>query len=659
MRVYSGTIGAAALFWGLETGRLPIGVLLALLAEGGIIIRRRYSFSVTDFIRVSDICSLLFVAAVALILFNDGFGFLRVVTGWLPVIISPLLLAQAYSTGNVVIIGTWLARKKVHRYKPFDIRPFFILLCLFAAACGNTRSPFFLPLAAVILLLLFYANRGRYTVQPLFIVIAVILIVVSLPFAGGIDRAERYLSWRVTRYVYHHMYGEYTDPFLSSINFGDTGKLKESGKIVVRLRPTSPKGVIPERLRMAEYSLYSNGKWLENSAKFERLQFFDTESWLLAGKRGSGDAGSVILEYELPRKKGAIPVPYGGTRLWSTTIYELEQNRAGSLHVREGADVVTYRIRYEKKLVQAGAPPEQHLLQLPPEEKYFLDALAPTLDAEDTVAKIEKVREYFADGFSYSLQLVGKGEYSTPLGNFVMHEKSGFCEYYATATALLLRRLGVPARYVVGYLVTERGFWKDTAVVRDRHAHAWVEAYYNGGWQVVDTTPSQWVQMDAEKASVFEPVRDFFSFLLHKIRVYRIGGGVDYTIPFSILVVCLTAFLAIRIYRRMRMEKAEGAAGGEVYRTFPRVNSSLTPVIDFLQECAALAPMGDACLYADAAARACAWPCFDCREFAELYRLHLKKRFDPLGLTAREEALLETAGGKYADAVQGMKSVAR
>jgi len=68
----------------------------------------------------------------------------------------------------------------------------------------------------------------------------------------------------------------------------------------------------------------------------------------------------------------------------------------------------------------------------------------------------------------------------TPLENFLHKTSAGHCEYFATATLLLLRTVGIPARYTVGYVVSDL-----EQIYLERHAHAYVE----GQWQEVDTTP--------------------------------------------------------------------------------------------------------------------------------------------------------------------------
>jgi len=73
---------------------------------------------------------------------------------------------------------------------------------------------------------------------------------------------------------------------------------------------------------------------------------------------------------------------------------------------------------------------------------------------------------------------------------FVFALDSGYCVYFATAMAVMLRTQGVPARYVVGYSPGEQvadGEW----LLRGLHSHAWVEVYFDGiGWVTFDPTPA-------------------------------------------------------------------------------------------------------------------------------------------------------------------------
>ncbi|HZT45069.1 MAG TPA: transglutaminaseTgpA domain-containing protein [Gaiellaceae bacterium] len=80
---------------------------------------------------------------------------------------------------------------------------------------------------------------------------------------------------------------------------------------------------------------------------------------------------------------------------------------------------------------------------------------------------------------------------TAPLVGFVTQTRSGYCQHFAGAMALMLRYLGVPARVAVGFSSgtydDARGVWR----VTDRDAHAWVEVWFRGyGWLPFDPTPA-------------------------------------------------------------------------------------------------------------------------------------------------------------------------
>ncbi len=78
-----------------------------------------------------------------------------------------------------------------------------------------------------------------------------------------------------------------------------------------------------------------------------------------------------------------------------------------------------------------------------------------------------------------------------PLGSFLAGVPA-HCEYFASALALGLRALGIPARVVGGFLGAERSPWGDVWIIRDARAHLWTEAYFAGqGWVSLDATPAE------------------------------------------------------------------------------------------------------------------------------------------------------------------------
>ncbi|MFT4713551.1 MAG: hypothetical protein ACI8W1_002040, partial [Candidatus Azotimanducaceae bacterium] len=149
----------------------------------------------------------------------------------------------------------------------------------------------------------------------------------------------------------------------------------------------------------------------------------------------------------------------------------------------------------------------------------------------------------------YRYSLYQKAAPGDALEEFLLNSKAGHCEYFASATVLMLRELGIPARYVVGFAVQEYEPFLDMFVVRQRHAHAWAQAYIDGKWQVVDTTPSIWAQNEADEASFLRPVIDLFSNSTFAFQIWWNDQNIeDYETELYLLGSILGLFLLWRIF---------------------------------------------------------------------------------------------------------------
>ncbi|WP_207642389.1 transglutaminase-like domain-containing protein [Pseudobacteroides cellulosolvens] len=97
--------------------------------------------------------------------------------------------------------------------------------------------------------------------------------------------------------------------------------------------------------------------------------------------------------------------------------------------------------------------------------------------------KVKAIETYLSDNYKYTLT-----PDDTPSGRdfvdyFLFDLKKGYCTYYATSMVVMLRSLGIPARYVEGYIVTSGSKKGNEYHVTNEKAHAWVEAYFEGfGW---------------------------------------------------------------------------------------------------------------------------------------------------------------------------------
>lgn len=101
-----------------------------------------------------------------------------------------------------------------------------------------------------------------------------------------------------------------------------------------------------------------------------------------------------------------------------------------------------------------------------------------------------RIEQYLRSNFSYSLT-PPQTRYHSPYAAFLFATKTGYCQHFAGAMALLLRYNGIPARVAVGFTTGEL-VGKDTFVVSRTNAHAWVEVYFPGvGWVPFDPTPGR------------------------------------------------------------------------------------------------------------------------------------------------------------------------
>jgi transglutaminase-like putative cysteine protease len=102
---------------------------------------------------------------------------------------------------------------------------------------------------------------------------------------------------------------------------------------------------------------------------------------------------------------------------------------------------------------------------------------------------VQSVLRYLGgDAFSYTESPSRAAE---NLDGFLFDAKSGYCQQYSGAMALLLRMGGVPARVSTGFTTGLLDRKAGEYVVRDFDAHSWVEVWYSGfGWVTFDPTPA-------------------------------------------------------------------------------------------------------------------------------------------------------------------------
>jgi len=105
----------------------------------------------------------------------------------------------------------------------------------------------------------------------------------------------------------------------------------------------------------------------------------------------------------------------------------------------------------------------------------------------DDQSIINEMLGMFRRNFVYTLEPPLLGEH--PVDEFLFSTRTGFCEHYASAFAVVMRAAGIPTRIVTGYQGGEVNALGNYLIVRQADAHAWTEVWLNGrGWVRVDPT---------------------------------------------------------------------------------------------------------------------------------------------------------------------------
>ena len=110
----------------------------------------------------------------------------------------------------------------------------------------------------------------------------------------------------------------------------------------------------------------------------------------------------------------------------------------------------------------------------------------------DNPYDIAKALERHLRGYKYNDQIPGPKPGQDGIDYFLFEEQQGYCNYYASSMAIMLRHLGIPARLSVGYATGEQQPQTGLYRLRNNDAHVWVEVYFpKYGWIEFEPTAAE------------------------------------------------------------------------------------------------------------------------------------------------------------------------
>ncbi|HTY88437.1 MAG TPA: transglutaminase domain-containing protein [Candidatus Acidoferrum sp.] len=698
-------LGATLLFWGWQTGFLVVGALLALILESARRMSSRWDVTDGDFQRVWNFCVLLFLAA-GIFAFGanagpGGYGNLfhgsaltvgtrvglsgeRTATAllrWLPMLFFPLIAAQAYSLSGSVpltaisLILRWRQKQDRRAKRPVAPAPQldagypYFIVCLFAASirANNGDETFFWGQCALLAWALWPLRSRRFRGA---IWSAVLILAIGLGYLsqGGLNRLGLWVGGINTQMLARFMRPR-SDPTQRATALGQIGRLKLSSKIVVRIYPAAG-APPPTYLREASYQEFRRETWFAGRArnKFESLTHAGTNenTWILLPDKTNPEAVQIACYLTGNTKDsgnpaGLLPLPPGSGRLENLNAYLLHQNKTGAI-LAEGPGLVVFDAFYGPGQTIDSPPDTNWDLLISSNERPALRRVLAELNlsGQNQQRTLQAVQGFFQNNFRYSTWLGPDkmpGTNTTPVGQFLLHSRSGHCEYFATATVLLLRELGIPARYAVGYAVHENA--RNGYVVRDRDAHAWCLVWdpENKTWIDFDTTPASWVATESGRADFMQRVSDAWSWIGFQIAKFR-WGRTEWRRFFLWALVPVLALLLYQILFRpgRRRQRRQRRAGDDAALSWPGLDSEFYQLETRLAERGI--PRQASEPLSDWLERALDNPALrDLRvPLQALLRLHYRYRFDPRGIDVAERQALEREAKACLDLLARMKT---
>ena len=197
-----------------------------------------------------------------------------------------------------------------------------------------------------------------------------------------------------------------------------------------------------------------------------------------------------------------------------------------------------------------------------------------TQDDDTPNARALSIARYLMSTHHYS-PTVKIEDGSDPVVQFIVQKKDAHCEFFAASMVLLCRSVGVPARYVIGYLAHEPALGEANVLnVRQRDSHAWAEVWIDGvGWLTADATPADGrPQARAEANSEVSPTQkwsEWASDLMTRIRnraasIPRSTWGWIIGVPLALWLIIRGRPQAAR--RRARHRSYAAIEGNEAQR---------------------------------------------------------------------------------------------
>ena len=555
--------GVALMFWAALTGNILYGLIAALLVESKSWTTIRWNFSPLSYVRAWHF-SVFAAVFVSILAWVNGMqpGRLHTLFIWAPLTLLPLELAQRYGKAELIPLNTFsfFARRKMQHNNDHGSRttqrmvhfsyPYLAIILLATAVASGNNITHFIGLASILGACLYFNAKGT-GFRPTAWVVAFIILVIS-------SYASHWAIYKTYQYFRngsgHHHNGRFTTANETRTNIGRLGRIKLSPNIFWRMQTGDNKNR-PKLLRTATYHHYSKGVWTHRPGNVDgfrdksgyidetRLQGVGSESNIrYFTKTVDEEAPSIsgppnirlIGEVNSTARANPIPLPHYTFGIGDLGNDEseasLECNDLGTVRIiNPDYHIVSYSVWTGDYSTTETDAPANHDLTIPPEEREAVQRICAELELKKGMkAKIilARLRTFFLQQFKYTTHLttpaIDKDSRRSAIGNFLERSNSGHCEYFASATAMVLRECGIPARYCIGFSVNEFNNERSEWLIRGKHAHAWCRVWHGDHWEDADLTPSSWLGLEQVDTTSWKVrLTDWWQLLREDFLIWR------------------------------------------------------------------------------------------------------------------------------------------
>ena len=310
--------------------------------------------------------------------------------------------------------------------------------------------------------------------------------------------------------------------YSESVSLGSMINIKKDRKVALRVQPQNHQGSayrLPQiYMRGTSLDFYDGRRWFKSGLAKRMIEFATTNHVTMNTKP---NLRGLLLRQKVFLEPPAHPYIFGGfyphryilkkpldfmidsegnsLRLIRAVkekityvVYSLKETPNSRHRLTSGAvDTPGFNMdafRYYKRISKL-------YLQMPRgglDNRVIALAKEITNQAETPYEKVSQIERHLSSNYRYSLDFTEKGGGDDPLSEFLFDRKTGHCEYFATAMAILCRAIQIPARIVSGYYTTEWNDYGEYFIVRQQDAHSWVEVWFPSmGWLRFDPTPPE------------------------------------------------------------------------------------------------------------------------------------------------------------------------